>query len=54
MRQVKEIDIKLEKFDEKRKAAKMSSKDERNYFFKEFGMNLIQILDYLKEEKIGL
>ena len=40
---------KLWKFNEKRKVNKMSAKDERNYFFKEFGQKLVDILEYVKE-----
>merc|ERR1712078_568840 len=54
IKQVKEVDIKLEKFDLKRKETKMTSKEERNYFFKDFGNSLIAILEYIKEEKLSL
>ena len=49
-----ECDMKLLKFNEKRKTEKKSPKEEREEFFKEFGNYLMEIVDYVKVEIIPM
>jgi hypothetical protein len=45
---LQEIERKLQEFNDKRQAEKMKSKEEREYFFNQFGSNLMEIISYVQ------
>ena len=45
---LQEIENKLQAFNEKRQAEKMKSKEEREYFFSQFGSHLMDIISYVQ------
>ena len=46
----KECDEKLIRFNEKRKLEKKTPKEEREFFFKEFGDNIMDVVNNVKDE----
>ena len=47
-----EIEKKLQDFNEKRQAEKMKSKEEREYFFNQFGSHLMDIIAYVQDSLV--